>query len=214
MNFKQNVVAQFRQPHGRLGYLAGQIMAYRPSNQERNAWTLALLNLQPSDRVLELGFGPGVAIAQASKTVTQGVIMGIDHSDVMVCQASQRNAEGLSNGRVVLVLGSVAVLPELNGSFNKLFSVNVFQFWDDPVTVFRSLRQLMTPTGVLATTYMPRHRGATDQDTVEVGNRIAGCLKDTGFTRIQRELKPMKPVSVVCVLATNEETGSPPGAML
>ncbi len=40
MSLKQNIVVQFKQPHGLVGQFAGFIMANRPSNIERNKWTL------------------------------------------------------------------------------------------------------------------------------------------------------------------------------
>ncbi len=48
---------QFRQPHGRLGRLAGQVMA--AANAGMNRFTVELLDVQPDDRILEIGFGPG-----------------------------------------------------------------------------------------------------------------------------------------------------------
>ena len=66
MSLRQNIVGQFKQPHGSLGQVAGFIMAKRPSNIERNQWTLDLLDLRPDDRVLEIGFGPGIAIEKES----------------------------------------------------------------------------------------------------------------------------------------------------
>jgi len=59
MSLVEKVVAQFARPTGFWGNIAGFIMGHRPSNLERNAWAISLLNLQPSHRVLEIGFGPG-----------------------------------------------------------------------------------------------------------------------------------------------------------
>jgi hypothetical protein len=39
-----------------LGDIAGFVMAQRPSHLARTAWVIALLNLHPSDRVVEIGF--------------------------------------------------------------------------------------------------------------------------------------------------------------
>jgi hypothetical protein len=44
--------AQFGQPAGFWGNIAGKIMARAPSNQERIQWTLALLAIKPDDRIL------------------------------------------------------------------------------------------------------------------------------------------------------------------
>ncbi|NNC63994.1 MAG: class I SAM-dependent methyltransferase, partial [Gammaproteobacteria bacterium] len=92
MSLQQELVAQFRQPTGALGRLAGWTMAHRPSNRQRNACTIELLELAPDDDVLEIGYGPGVAIEQASREIVDGRILGFDHSKVMHEQASRRNA--------------------------------------------------------------------------------------------------------------------------
>ena len=48
------IVGQFGQPRGAIGNVAGWVMAHRPSNRQRNSWVAALLDVQPSDHVLEI----------------------------------------------------------------------------------------------------------------------------------------------------------------
>lgn len=204
MSLRQNIVAQFKQPHGLLGQLAGFIMANRPSNIERSEWTLDLLALKPSDHLLEVGFGPGIAIEIASQMITDGLIVGIDHSETMLYQAKKRNAVAIQRGTVELYLGSVEALPSFERPFDKICSANVVQFWQDPVAVFKRLRSLLTPGGIIATTYMPRHGGATDEDTLKKAEAIVEQLKTAGFSAIRMEEKRMKPVSAVSVLAVND----------
>lgn len=59
----RRIVGQFGHPEGLAGRLAGWFMAHRPSNLRRSAWVVSLLDVQPTDRVLEIGFGPGIAAA-------------------------------------------------------------------------------------------------------------------------------------------------------
>jgi hypothetical protein len=56
------VRAQFGRPHGIGGRAVGVLLAHRSSNRRRNAWVVSLLDVQPGDRVLEIGFGPGLAM--------------------------------------------------------------------------------------------------------------------------------------------------------
>jgi ubiquinone/menaquinone biosynthesis C-methylase UbiE len=77
-------------------------MAHRSSNRRRNAWVVSLLDVQRDDRVLEIGFGPGVAIRELARLAADGYVYGLDHSEVMVRQAARRNAEGVRRGRVDL----------------------------------------------------------------------------------------------------------------
>lgn len=63
------IVGQFGHPQGTGGSVAGWVMAHRPSNRQRNSGVISLLDVQPTDRVLEIGFGPGLAIADLSRRV-------------------------------------------------------------------------------------------------------------------------------------------------
>jgi SAM-dependent methyltransferase len=83
------IVSQFGHPRGMAGHVAGWVMAHRPSNRRRNRWVVSLLDVRPADRVLEIGFGPGLAIAELSRRVgDSGHVYGIDHSEVMLRQAT------------------------------------------------------------------------------------------------------------------------------
>ncbi len=211
MTLKQNLFAQFGKPSGLLGSVAGTIMAKRPSNIERTEWTLSLLDIDSAERVLEIGCGPGVAINAISSIVTHGSVVGIDHSDVMVQQATRRNRAAINTGRVKLLQASVSALPQFRHRFDTIFSINVVQFWENPVKVFTSLRSLLQPGGTIATTYEARHLGSTDADTLAMGKVIAKYLVDAGFSRVESHTKQMQPVAAVCVLAMRDAVLGPRG---
>lgn len=200
MSLVEKVVAQFARPTGFWGNITGFIMAHRPSNLERNEWAISLLNLQPSDRILEIGFGPGVAIKKMSEIVTDGLIWGIDHSDVMFRQAWNRNRRAISAGRVRLSLTSVSQLPSFDGPFDKILDVNGFQFWNNKIDVLKRLGEQLRPGGIIALVHQPRNVGATEDDATEAGERFMRYLDAAEFKDIKVERKMMKPVSTVCVL--------------
>src|SRR5207253_10930844 len=107
---------QFARPSGWLGRLAGSMMA---KGTEDDRWLVDLLELQPDDRVLEVGFGPGVAIESIAARATHGLVAGVDPSDVMVRQATKRNWQAVQDGRVQLQQGCVAQLPFPDSTFTK-----------------------------------------------------------------------------------------------
>src|SRR5215216_8076038 len=115
MKLKERVVdavkAQFGHPTGLGGRAAGLVMAHRSSNQKRNSWAVSLLDVRPDDRVLEIGFGPGLAIRELARLAVDGYVCGIDHSELMLRRAKRLNAEGLRRGVVDLRLGAVENLP-------------------------------------------------------------------------------------------------------
>ena len=202
MSLVEKIVTQFAKPSGFWGNIAGFIMAHRSSNLERNAWAIALLDLQPADRILEIGFGPGVTIQKMSERVPDGVIWGIDHSDVMFRQASKRNQAAIAAGRVRLVLASVSQLPAFGGPFDKILDVNGYQFWDNRIEVLSRLREQLRPGGIIALVQQPRNRGATEADATKAGEKFARDLEAAGFKAIKVERKLMKPVSTVYVQGT------------
>src|ERR1700735_704618 len=128
----RDVIGQAHHPRGAAGRVTAWEMAHRPSNRERNRWVVALLAVRPADRVLEIGFGPGVAIAELARAGA-GHVYGIDHSEVMVRQASKRNAAAIRAGRVTLVNATADQLPPaLDGLFDIILAVNSLGFWPAP----------------------------------------------------------------------------------
>jgi trans-aconitate methyltransferase len=200
MSAWQSVVSQFKQPHGPLGHLAGWIMATSPSNLERNDWTIDLLAIEPRHRVLEIGFGPGYAVAQVASRLTSGQMVGIDHSEVMLKKAQRRNAGAVRLGRVKLLCQSVADLKRLDGRFDRVFSANVAQFWDDRASIFREILGLLAPKATVATTFQPRHPKATDQDAVHFGELILKEMNAAGFPSVRLEYGPRVPVLTVSAI--------------
>ena len=203
MSLWEKIAEQFGKPSGFLGSIAGFIMAKRSSNIERNEWGISLLNIQPSDHVLEIGFGPGVAIQKMCDLVTDGIIYGIDHSELMVKKASDRNKNAILSGKVKLILASVSELPSFDHPIDKVLDINTFQFWNDPVNSLQEIKRMMRPHGIIAIVHQPRKPGATDQDSTDAGDQFSKYLEKAQFKNIRIEKKLMKPVSTVCVLGTN-----------
>jgi ubiquinone/menaquinone biosynthesis C-methylase UbiE len=199
----ERIAAQFGKPTGFPGVLAGKIMANRSSNRERIDWAISLLEARPSDRVLEIGFGPGIAIQKLSRIVRQGSVWGIDHSEVMVKEASARNRRAIHEGRVKLLTGSVSEMPFPDIRADRVLDINSFQFWKTPSEDLKKLRAIMAPGGMIALVHQPRKPGSTDSETVKAGKKLEACLEEAGFTDIRLQMKRMKPASTVCVTGRN-----------
>ena len=196
------VRAQFGRPTGLWGIAAGLLMAHRTSNRRRNAWAVSLLDVRRDDRVLELGFGPGLAIRELSRIAAEGYVCGIDHSELMLRWARRRNADGLRRGVVDLRLGSVDELPAFDALFDKILAVNAMMFWGEPVARLAELRRLLRPGGLIAVAYQPRGPGATNETSAAKGREIAVALIRARFTEVRLETMRLKP-AVVCALGVN-----------
>jgi SAM-dependent methyltransferase len=201
------VVRQFGHPRGAAGNVAAWVMAHRPSNRQRNRWVVSLLDPQPGDRVLEIGFGPGLAIAELSRRVgASGHVYGIDHSDVMLRQAARRNAAAIQAGQVTLTRDTVERLPPaIDGPFDAILAVNSFGFWTVPAERLEDLRRRLAPGGRIAIASQPRCPGATRNTSLDAANNITELLQAAGFTQTRTEILDLDP-PVVCVLAVNQDT--------
>lgn len=208
MSFLSYVYSQFGRPRGMIGYVADYMMAHRSSNLERNDWTLSLLAIKPTDRILEIGFGPGITVGKSAARAAQ--VVGIDQSALMLRRATSRNKELIQRGKLTLMLGSVEQLTPKVGLFNKIYSMNVVLFWKEPVAVFRSLRNLLKPGGVLLTGYMPRQPGAKDEHAFQKGTEIEAWVREAGFEIVTMKTKVMKPVAVVAVVASSSQLAAQP----
>jgi ubiquinone/menaquinone biosynthesis C-methylase UbiE len=175
-------------------------MAHRPSNRQRSVWVVSLLGVQPADRVLEIGFGPGLAIAELVRAGA-GHAYGIDHSDVMLRQASRRNAAAVRAGRVTLIRASVdQIPPALDGPFDAILAVNALGFWPAPAERLAQLRRRLAPGGRMAIASQPRCPGATADTSRNAAREIERLLGDAGFTHLSTHTLPLGP-PVACVLA-------------
>jgi ubiquinone/menaquinone biosynthesis C-methylase UbiE len=192
------IFKQFGKPTGWLGWWVGQLMAIK--NRNRSEWVIELIEVQPGDLILEVGFGSGVDIARVSNLATQGWVAGVDHSDVMVQQAKERNAAAIQAKKIDLQCAAAGSIPYANAIFDKIFSINVAQFWTNPQDELTELRRVLKPSGLLALAIQPRIPNATEATSQRTGQFLVHLLAAAGFEQVRLEIKPMRPVSVVCAL--------------
>ena len=191
-------IAAYARPTGWLGSVIGHLMAVR--HRERNAWVLSLLDPQPGERILEVGFGPGVDLGRVADAVRPGSVAGIDHSEVMVKHARRRNHDAIAAGRIELRLGRSQDLPWPDASFDKAFAINAGRFWDDGGRSLAELRRVLRPGGLLAVAAQPRGRGASEARATETAELLEARVRHAGFVAVRLESKRMRPASTHCAL--------------
>jgi ubiquinone/menaquinone biosynthesis C-methylase UbiE len=168
----------FAHPHGFLGRLAGRVMALE--NRALNRWTLELLELRPDDVVLEVGFGPGIALQGVSARLTSGRAAGVDPSLAMWRQARRRNRRAVHHGRVELRRGIAEALPWPPETFSRAFSVNSFHEWVEPLCGLMEIHRVLCPGGLLVLTTRARWLRPSGR-LAELGELYRGTLADAGF---------------------------------
>jgi ubiquinone/menaquinone biosynthesis C-methylase UbiE len=177
------LMRMFGRPQGILGRLGGILMARL--NQQCAAWVIELLVIQLHDRVLEVGFGPGVGIQLLARSASAGYVAGVDYSEEMVEQATARNVKAIESGGIDLRHGSVESLPFADKTFDKALAINSMQVWLDAGAGLREMRRVIKPGGSIAlgfTPYAGQPRRGLPEMLTATGFTEAHCVEaEVGF---------------------------------
>jgi ubiquinone/menaquinone biosynthesis C-methylase UbiE len=147
------LMRMFGRPEGVLGRLGGIILAR--TNRSFAQELVALLDVGSSEKVLEVGFGPGVGIELLARAATKGSIAGVDPSAEMVEQATARNAAAIRTGMVDLHRGTVASMPFQDDTFDAAIAINSMQVWPDATAGLREIRRVLAVRGRVALGFTP-----------------------------------------------------------
>jgi SAM-dependent methyltransferase len=107
------------------------------------------LDVQPGERVLDLGCGPGTtAVELANRVAPDGEVVGVDISPAMVAAAERRAAAaGVTNVRFAAVNAQTG---SLGAEFDAAYSRFGVMFFSDPVAAFANIGRSLRARGRLA----------------------------------------------------------------
>jgi SAM-dependent methyltransferase len=142
---------QHRYPSGLIGYLIGERM--RRQHAPETEWSIDLLDLQPTDRVLEIGFGVGRGLVLSLQQAIRGRVTGIDLSPTMIQAAARRNRTALACGQLALLRGDITQLPFGSHQFDKILSIHTLYFWPNLHTICHHLIKLLAHGGRVVSTF-------------------------------------------------------------
>ena len=204
MKLWHHLAEQFCRPTGFVGRVVGFMFRM---NREGIDWTISLLDIQPTDHVLEIGFGPGHGIEAVAKLVSKGRVAGVDFSPIMVEQATRKNAAVIAAGLVHLEVGDASNLPYPDESFDKAFATMVVYFWKDPVATLREIRRVMKPGGRVAV-YMVSKADMTKFKATQTGvyrlymeDELSTLITQAGFRQVRVLTKLEHQRTGICAIA-------------
>jgi SAM-dependent methyltransferase len=154
-----------------------------PRVSERLRWAVQLLDVSPTDEILEIGPGPGVSVSLVCGQLATGRITAIDRSAIAIQRATKRNADHVAAGRAVfrhLDLADVDLVRRaLTGQrFDKVFAVNLNLFWVRPADAeLQLIKDLLRPGGVLQLVY----ETPGEEQTSRVAKAVTAALANRGF---------------------------------
>lgn len=150
---------QHRYPTGWAGRLVGERMGQQHAPE--TVWSLGLLALQRSDRLLELGCGAGHALSLALSHCPTLRAIGLDLSATMLRAAAHRNRAALGQGRLSLLRADMGALPLRAGWASKLLSIHTIYFWPSRRATLQQLAAQLAPGGRLVITFATARREPT-----------------------------------------------------
>ena len=130
-------------------------LSWLVDNSLRRAYmrpVLGRIGIQPGERVLELGPGPGAfTVGAAERAGPEGRLIAVDIQPVMIARVDQRVQEaGVTN--VETHVASAHCLPLGDGSVDRAFLITVLPEIPDRARALAELRRVLRPGGVLSIT--------------------------------------------------------------
>jgi SAM-dependent methyltransferase len=192
---KESFARQFSQPKGLSGRLALVVMA--SLNRGINEWAVDRLNVEPGDRVLDIGSGPGLALEAATRRGA-AEIAGVDHSELAV-RVARRRLHRVKQTPARVERAEAGSLPFPDESFDKILSVNGISPGGGLDEALREAFRVLSPGGTLLLVVRARREGATSTRRLDRSARFGAsaeqiatlvrAIEAAGFTNVASALQ-------------------------
>ncbi|MBA2425306.1 MAG: class I SAM-dependent methyltransferase [Actinomycetota bacterium] len=116
------------------------------------------LALRPSDRVLEIGCGHGVAATLVCERLEGGRLTAVDRSTKMIQAAARRNAAYVDAGKAEFLVARLEDLDFGDRRFDVIFAVRVGLFHREPVRARSLVEPWLAQGGQVRTFFDPPAR--------------------------------------------------------
>lgn len=114
---------------------------------ERIQWAVDVLDVRPSDIILEIGCGTGLAITPICERLLDGHLTAIDRSAEQIDKSLSPNADVIASGKATILHEDVLEAKQPAAKFDKIFLFNINAFWMDPKAELAEISRLLKPDG-------------------------------------------------------------------
>jgi SAM-dependent methyltransferase len=136
---------------------------------------IAVADLKPGERVLDLGSGGGIDVLLSARRVgATGRAFGLDMTDEMLALAG-RNAAQAGVDNVEFLKGTIEAIPLPAASIDVVISNCVVNLAADKPAVFREIARVLRPGGRVGVTDIVADDDLTAAERAERGS-YAGCI--------------------------------------
>jgi SAM-dependent methyltransferase len=169
-------------------------------------WTADLMDVQPDDHLLEVGFGNGANVELLAERASNGRVAGAEISKTAVEMASKRNARAISEGRVMLHQTAGGALPFEDAAFDKACTVATMYVIENPSAVFEEMHRVLKPGGLAAVTFPVREKFMRFKPAQTEGFHfheladLEAAFRDAGFIETRTERNDAVRFGAHCML--------------
>ena len=144
----------------------------------RIRWAVDLMDVQPSDHILEIGCGPGAGAELISERLQSGKLFAIDRSESGVDRTKRRCARFVESGRLTVRQIDLATLRVPVKRLNKVFAFNVNLFWiREAADEVALLHERLVPGGAVYLFYEANR----PELVPTIVKKASAALADAGF---------------------------------
>ena len=129
------------------GRIMATVMATGNADMENAA--VELVNLGPDAKVLMIGCGPGVGVVAAARRASNGLVIGLDPSEVMVERTRARCHRVRVEHLTRVERAAAESIPLPDRSQDVVVSVNNIQLWSDRAVGLDECIRVLVPGGAL-----------------------------------------------------------------
>lgn len=126
--------------------------------EENTSKLLSNMNIQPDDRIADIGAGSGYHVFQMAPLASNGLIYAVDIQDEMLAELRTKKEQG-SSKNVKIVKGSETNVNLAENSVDKVLMVDVYHEMSHPVETLASIKKALRANGKL---FLIEYRGEDD----------------------------------------------------
>ena len=182
MSIFNNLMEQSIKPKGHTGRIMLKIM----NAVHKRIFIFGIENINVSDgcKLLDLGFGGGLALKLLSKKYTNVKLFGIDFSEEALKIGSKNNKKDIERGKIMLLQADIEAIPFPDNHFDIITAFQTHYHWQELDIKVKEIYRVLNKNGqfvIVAEKYKLNYH----MEKFKTENELRQLLIETGFQQIE-----------------------------